>query len=162
MIDLDAVVAGYRRAVRAQGMPEPTELRIDHHPAPHVSPPLPGGWGAVYLFALCERHGTNCEAGPHRVLKVGKAGPSSGPRFQYQHYSPRSARSNLARSLLAHRVLWPYLGIENLDETSVALWLKNNTDRFSIYIPASDYPAVAATLETYVRGVLGSVFEGSA
>lgn len=162
MIDIEAVVANYLRAARAQDLPEPSDLRTATHPAPHKPPPLPSGWGAIYLFVLSDVFGSGCEAGPHRVLKVGRTSPNSLPRFTYQHYSYKAAGSTLAKSLLRHKVLWPFLGIANLNESTVGDWIRQNTYRLSIFIPAADYPLISPTLETFVRGTLGSVFEGSA
>jgi len=94
------------------------------------------------------------------VLKVGKVGPNSDARFRSQHYTT-SGRSTLARSLLAHRILWPWLGISQLDEATVKPWMLSNLDRMHIYVPASSLLVLAA-LEMYVRARIGSVFEGSA
>jgi hypothetical protein len=52
------------------------------------------------------------------VLKVGKVAPNSDARFRSQHYTT-SGRSTLAKSLLAHPIVWPWLGITQLDEASV-------------------------------------------
>ncbi len=49
------------------------------------------------------------------MVKVGKVGANSSARFCSQHYLPGSSGSNLAKSLLSERVLWPYLGIDSLD-----------------------------------------------
>jgi len=94
------------------------------------------------------------------VLKVGKVGPNSDARFRSQHYTT-SGRSTLARSLLAHRILWPWLGISQLDEATVKPWMLSNLDRMHMYVPASSLPVLAA-LEMYVRARIGSIFERSA
>jgi hypothetical protein len=78
-----------------------TVLEYEFLPAPHRPPSrLRAGSTAVYVFSLSPDYGTTCAAGPNRVLKVGKVGMNSAPRFCYQHYSPGWARSNLAGSLL--------------------------------------------------------------
>src|SRR3954453_16960248 len=90
-------------ALRLDGWP--CDLRTELMHAPHQQPKLPPGYGAVYAFALSSS--TSSEAGAGMVLKVGKVGPNSEPRFRYQHYSPTSAGSTLAKSLLAHPIVWP-------------------------------------------------------
>jgi hypothetical protein len=94
------------------------------------------------------------------VLKVGKVGPNSNARFRSQHYTT-SRRPTLAKSLLAHPIVWAWLGITQLDEASVKPWMLSNLDRLRIYVPAGA-PVVLASLEMYVRARIGSVFEGSA
>jgi len=110
-------------------------------------------------FAL-NRTATSEAAGGGMVLKVGRVGANSDPRFRSQHYTT-SARSSLARSLLAHQVVWPWLGIEHLDATNVKGWMLANLDRAHVYVPESS-SLVLAPLEIYVRARTGSVFEGSA
>ena len=95
-----------------------------------------------------------------RVLKVGKAGPTSNARFSSQHYNPNSAGSTLAGSLLRCRMLWPYIGITKLPEASVGEWIRMNVDRDNLYLDAAD-ERLLGQLETYARGVCGSVFEGT-
>src|SRR5271169_3703372 len=56
---------------------------------PHKPTGLLAGKMAVYAFFL------NGQA-----LKVGKAGANSDARYRSQHYNPKSAGSNLARSIL--------------------------------------------------------------
>ncbi|TDW95381.1 hypothetical protein EV137_2717 [Kribbella pratensis] len=80
------------------------------------------------------------------VLKVGKVGPNSEPRFRYQHYSPTSAGSTLAKSLLTHSIVWPWLGIDRLGPATVKDWMLANLDRLHIYVPATS-PLVLAPLE---------------
>jgi hypothetical protein len=128
--------------------------------APHVPRPLPLGKCAVYVFSLSEAAGAACPAGPNRVVKVGKAGPNSNPRFQHQHYSPSSARSSLAGSILRGASLWPFLGIEHLTEASVGAWIRENIDRDHFYLEAGEYRRLSV-LERFIRGSLGgAVFEG--
>lgn len=127
--------------------------------APHKPPSLPPGFCAVYVFSLAARYGAGCPAAGNRVLKVGKVGANSNARFSSQHYLPRSSRSNLANSLLTERVLWPYLGIDHLDELSVKAWMMKNLDRDHFFVPES-HAGVERELERYLRGHLGPVFEG--
>jgi hypothetical protein len=127
--------------------------------APHRAHKLPEGACAVYVFSLAEVYGKGTPAGPNRVLKVGKVGCNSNARFQSQHYNPRSAQSNLARSLVEVRILWPYLGIVELNESNVRRWIEDNTDRDNFYLRATDASHLSR-LETYLRGRVGPVFEG--
>lgn len=99
-----------------------------------------------------------CPAGPNRVLKVGKVGANSAARFCSQHYLPGSAGSNLAKSLLNERVLWPYLGIEHLDSRGVKSWMCEHLDRDHIFVVGQ--PGLEREVERYLRGRLGPVFEG--
>jgi hypothetical protein len=136
----------------------PCQLRGEVLPAPHLQPGLRPGFGAVYAFALSAR--TTSEAGAGMVLKVGKVGPNSDARFRSQHYG-LSAGFTLAKSLLGHQVVWPWLVIDQLDTTSVKPWMLANLDRLHIFVPASSL-TVLPVLEMYVRARVGSVFEGSA
>jgi len=127
--------------------------------APHRPPSsLPTGMCAVYIFSLSESYGETCAAGPNRVLKVGKVGSNSAPRFCSQHYSPNSANSNLAKSLLKDRVLWPYLGINELSEGNVKDWMLKNLDRDHIFVTKDS--GLEREIEKFFRGHFGPVFEG--
>jgi hypothetical protein len=127
-----------------------------------------GGFGAVYAFALSAR--TTSAAGAGMVLKVGKVGPNSDARFRSQHYTT-SGRSTLAKSLLAHTIVWPWLGISQLDEASETmdavkppqaahLCPRRGPDVSSSLTGSA--PVVLVSLEMCVRARIGSVFEGSA
>lgn len=160
MIEGNALLHEFRTAATRVGLLDP-EPAIVHErlAAPHRPPSrLPTGCTAVYVFSLAESYGTRCAAGPERVLKVGKVGANSAARFCSQHYLPGSARSNLARSLISERVLWPYLGIEHLDESDVKSWMCENLDRDHFFVSGS--PGLERELERYLRGRLGPVFEG--
>lgn len=139
----------------------PNDLDIEYLAAPHEAHALHAGHGAVYVFALADSH--ESPARPGTVLKVGRVGPKSNARFQSQHYSPSSARSGLARSLLRYKLLWPWLGIEALDESTVRDWMLTHLDRANVYVPESVDEEILRHLEMYLRARLGgSVFEGSA
>ena len=139
-----------------------TAIGVEHEVqrAPHQPHSLPPGRVAAYVFSLSDSYGKGSSAGSHRVLKVGKASRNSNARFQYQHYTPGSSGSNLAKSLLSHRILWPYLGLNELSETDVAEWIKSNTDRDHFYLDAKIGDACLGDLERYLRARLGPVFEG--
>ena len=134
-------------------------LTHEHLPAPHRPPSkLPLSATAVYVFSLSPTYGATCAAGPNRVLKVGKVGAKSAPRFCSQHYLPGSSRSNLAKSLLNERVLWHYLGIEQLDDGGIKAWMCEHLDRDHIFIVGQ--PGLERQVERYFRGRLGPAFEG--
>ena len=158
-IDPAVLIAEFGPAAKAAGIPGwPCELRAETLRAPHHPPPLPVSSAAVYMFAL---HGSStAPGGAGLVLKVGKVGPNSRPRFAFQHYG-LAARSTLAGSLLRYPIMWPWLGVQNLAEATVRSWMLSNLDRGHIYVPG-DAPEVLASLEVYVRARVGSVFEGAA
>jgi hypothetical protein len=58
-------------------------------------------------------------------------------------------------------VLWPWLGIEELNEITTKSWMLKNLDRAHFFVPAG-HPLILASLEVYVRARVGSVFEGAA
>jgi hypothetical protein len=161
MVDPKVLIAQFgEHAAKAEIDGWPCPIRCEMQLAPHRSPALPAGAAAVYVFALSEVAGQNAPCGAHTVLKVGKAGPNSEARFKYMHYNPASSQSNLAKSLLSHPILWPWLGIEGLTITSVGDWIRTNLDRANFFIPAGR-PQLLATLEVYIRARVGSVFEGA-
>ena len=158
MIDAAQLLDDFSRACAKQGMVVP-DIEHGRALAPHVPPSLRSGKGAVYVFSLSERWGERSPAGPHRVLKVGKVGANSNPRFQYQHYNPRSTRSSLASALLQNRVLWPYLGNPSISESNIGDWVKEHLDRDHFFVAAAEADA-RSMLEVYLRARLGPVFEG--
>jgi len=137
----------------------PCDVWANRSAAPHKQPHLPLGHGAVYVFSLSEQYGSGCPAGAGRVLKVGRAGARSDPRFYSHHYNV-SSRSTLAKSLLKYPVLWPWLGISTLGEADVKTWMMTNLDRTHFFVP-DGHEEVLATFEVFVRARVGSVFEGS-
>lgn len=157
----DVLLEDFAAAAGAAGVEGwPCEIRTEIRRAPHRPPPLPAGFGAVYVFALGEEYGRATPAGAGAVLKVGRVGPASGPRFTYQHYGA-AAPSTLAKSLVRYRIMWPWLGIDVIDESSVKPWMLTHLDRVHLYVPAG-HELVLASLEVYVRARVGSVFEGAA
>lgn len=127
--------------------------------APHRGHSLGGGLCAVYVFSLSHRYGSSSPAGPDRVLKVGKAGANCNARFQSQHYNPGSAPSTLSGKLISTPVMWIYLGINTIDRAGVRPWMENNLDRDNFYLNVADADLLG-TLETYIKGRFGPVFEG--
>lgn len=161
MIDPDRLIAHFGVDATKAGIDGwPCTLRSEVLLAPHRPTRLPAASTAVYLFALSATAGQSAPCGTGTVLKVGKVGPNSEARFRYMHYNPASSNSNLARSLLAHPILWPWLGIDALSADSVGDWIRTNLDRTNFYLPAGR-PQVLATLEVYIRARVGSVFEGA-
>lgn len=161
LTNLETVVEDFGVAAAAAEIEGwPCEIDAELLPAPHRAPALPPGVGTVYVFALAQQYGARVPAGPGAVRKVGRVGPKSGPRFRYQHYG-LAARSTLARSLLTYSIMWPWLGIEALDEDTVKQWMPTNLDRAHLYVPTGR-DVVLSSLEVYVRARVGSVFEGAA
>lgn len=154
----EAIIDEFRSALEQMGL----RCGDIHHEAqigPHKPHGLPDGKCAVYVFSLSESLGKRCVAGTGRVLKIGKAGSNSNARFQSHHYGAGRAPSTLAATLLRSRVLWPYLGIEELRNTDVGNWIKENTGRDNFYLDADDDDALPE-LERYLKGRLSPVFEG--
>lgn len=159
-IDIGPVLADFAansERLRLSGWP--ADLASEYLPAPHRPTALRTDCGAVYIFALAAH--TKGAAGAGRVLKVGRVGPNSNARFQSQHYAPGSARSTLAKSIIKYEVLWPWLGIDNVDASTVRQWMLANLDRTNVYVPAAS-TALVPSLEMYIRARLGSVYEGAA
>src|SRR5437016_5019317 len=108
-----ALITDFVLAIREQ-VDEPVISSLFTHQlvtAPHASVRLPAEKCAVYVFSL--RSDAKCPAGPNRVLKVGRVGKKSAPRFEYQHYSKGSANSTVAGAIENNRLLWSYLGIDS-------------------------------------------------
>lgn len=127
----------------------------DCWPAPHVAKDLPANSGAVYVFSLSSR--SSAPAGPGRVLKVGKAGPNSNPRFRYQHYSSGSAKSTLSGAIENNPLLWTYIAYPG-HGNDVGAWIREFTDRNNYYFEDKD---LIGYFEVYAKARLGPVFEGS-
>ncbi len=159
--DAKAILTSFQEVTSAL-KPLETMAEITHEllSAPHSPPPsYPFGFCASYVFSLSEEYGRHCPAGPNRVIKVGKVGANSGPRFTGQHYLPNSTNSNLAKSLINEKILWAYLGIDYLDESTVKTWMLANLERDHFFVPVA-HAGTERELERYLRGRLGPVFEG--
>jgi hypothetical protein len=94
-IDVNTLVENFIQVVKICQIQILTEdIDVQILAAPHKRPnDLPLGKKCVYVFNL----GSNC-------LKVGQAGPNSKARFTSQHYTPNSAGSNLAKSMLRSKI----------------------------------------------------------
>jgi hypothetical protein len=158
LTDPGALLTGFREAAGTTGIDGwPCPIRIETLPAPHQRPSLPPDEAAVYAFTLSGAAGQSAPCGPGTVLTVGKARANNEERFRDLHYDVTSASSTLAGSLLAHPILWPWLGIDRLDEATVGDWMLASLDRTHFFIPAG-HPRVRDALAVYVRGRVGSVF----
>jgi hypothetical protein len=114
---------------------------------PHNAPRfLPNGKQAVYAFFF-----------NRQALKIGKVGPNSGPRYTSQHYNRASANSNLAQSILSNP---RKLGALEIAPESVGDWIKLNTDRVNLLVPATDGVPVLSFLESFLHVRWKPVFEG--
>ena len=161
LTDPEALIAGFREAADRAGIEGwPCPVRFESLPAPHQRPPLPPDEAAVYAFTLSAAAGRSAPCGPGTVLMVGKARANNEERFRDAHYDGTGDPATLAGSLLAHHVLWPWLGITHLDEATVGEWMLTTLDRTHFFTPAG-HPHVRDALAVYVRGTAGSVFHRS-
>jgi hypothetical protein len=120
-------------------------LRVEILAKPHKAMSLPRGQIAVYSFFLNDR-----------ALKVGKVGAHSGPRFTYQHYNG-SAMSTLSGSIILNQAKVNAVG---LDTKTAGDWIKANTDRIDILMPATFGVAVLSLLEAFLHVRWKPMFEG--
>lgn len=132
-----------------------TGISNDAWKAPHKAKDLPSGTGAVYVFSLSSS--STAPAGSGRVVKVGKAGSNSNPRFRYQHYAAGSAMSTLAGAIENNPLLWGYIAYPG-KATDVGNWIRENTDRDNFYFKDE---GLIGLFEVYAKANLGPVFEGS-
>jgi hypothetical protein len=113
---------------------------------PHKSPTkLPTGKMAVYAFFL-----------NGHALKVGKVGPNSNARYTSQHYSG-SAMSTLAGSIQKHAAR---VGAEGIDPLAIGDWIRRQTDRVNLLMPASLGLPMLSLLESFLHVRWKPVFEG--
>jgi hypothetical protein len=124
----------------------PDGITAEVLPKPHKPKGLPVGKMAVYAFFL------NGQA-----LKVGKAGPNSDARYRSQHYNPRSAGSNLARSILNAP---GKVGAVDVVEQNIGDWIKQHTDRVNFLMPADLGKHRLSLLESFLHDRWKPVFEG--
>ena len=143
-------------------------IKYQYVSPPHDSIRLPSGKCAVYVFAFTEDYKIPQLAG--KVLKVGKAGPKSAPRFQSQHYLDNSTGSTVAKSLNSNPIFWDQIGLEYTVSGEQTIcgepgeWLKKSTNRHHFFIDQSvrDYTKIMGLLENFIRGTFGSILEGVA
>lgn len=96
-----------------------SKIQIVDRGIPHIPKKLPNGFIGIYMFKYKDI-----------FIKIGKVGTKSSNRFQYQHYNPQSANSNLALDILADSSI----RVAGINETNVGDWLKTNTHRIDILI----------------------------
>jgi hypothetical protein len=151
--DPQSIIADFIRVAAISGIPlHPNEVAHETLLAGHHNPVLPSDRQAVYVFSL--------SAEPIITLKVGKVGPNSNARFQFQHYNPHSAGSNLAKSVVKRRDLWPRLGIRDLALEHVGQWIRDHTDRDHFFISAHREAALPSLLEVFLQCRLRPLYEG--
>ncbi len=122
------------------------ELKVEYLPAPHKPPSsLPAGKMAVYAFWWNDEW-----------LKIGKAGPNSGPRYVSQHYTG-SAMSTLAGSLENDSCMENVSGFDRLNPGE---WIKKSTCRVNILISAQRRKEVLSLLEAFLHARLSPHYEG--
>ena len=123
-----------------------TDIEVEYLAAPHVHPRLPPARMGVYGFW----HGGVW-------LKIGKAGPNSRARYEYQHYKVGSAQSTLAASLVGD----PRMAtIDGFDPASVGDWIKASTSRVNILLPATRQPELLSLFEAFLHLRLRPRYEG--
>ncbi len=94
-------------------------IQIIDRGVPHTPKGLPTGIMGIYTFYY---NGV--------FLKIGRTGLKSNARFLSQHYNPKSAKSNLAKSILNDENM-KHL---DLDENNISEWIKMNCQRVDILI----------------------------
>lgn len=125
----------------------PGEMTVEWLPAPHRPPSrLPIGKMAVYAF-----WGDGC------WLKIGKVGPQSNARYTSQHYSPSSAQSTLAGSLVGDKQMEK---AEGFDPEKSGAWIKAHTSRVNVLLPADQPRELVSLLEAFLHLRLRPRYEG--
>ncbi len=123
-------------------------INVECFEAPHRQPSsLPAGMMAVYAF---------WHEGSGEWLKIGKAGPKSGPRYVSHHYH-LSAPSTLARSLAADPEM---RGVPGFDPADPGDWIRRETCRANLLLPASRAPELLSLLEAFLHLRLRPRYEG--
>lgn len=142
------LIEDFKTVAKLAGVNIPTtDIKVETLNSPHKPPKaLPSGRMAVYVFLWDDV-----------CLKVGKVGPKSNARYTNQHYNYNSSNSNLARSILNHRI---ELGLPNLIEETVGKWIKSNTDRINIIINKNLGIPVLSLMESFLQCRLRPRFEG--
>lgn len=123
-----------------------SDIVVDIRPRPHKQKGLMCGRMAVYCFFL-----------NGQTLKIGIAGPRSDARFRSQHYNPRSAGSTLAGSLIKYPAK---AGISDIQVDSIGDWIRAQTDRMDILLPADWGRQLLCRLESFLHLIWNPVYEG--
>lgn len=151
-MDPRALTRDFESALLTLGRKLNNRLDFSSWPAPHKPIGPPKGASNVYVFYL------GMPDAPKRVLKVGKAGPKSAPRYHNHHYN-FSAPSTLAKAILHNPILWPDLGIGKITKEEVGDWIKRNTTRLNFHLSPDD-GNMLPLLEVFLRGRLSPMMEG--
>lgn len=159
MTNIDKVVEDFVAWATGQGLgPARAEVRVERLGRPHAPTALPSGWQGVYGFRFQDTW-----------LKVGKAGPKSGPRWISQHYNPGSAMSTLAFSLVkyGHYATIDHPSLPGLRTTlrgvspdHIGEWIKRSTERVNLLVRAEMGASGLSRLESIAHARLSPVFEG--
>jgi hypothetical protein len=113
----------------------------------HLPRKLEKNFMAVYIFI-----DPNYEI----CYKVGKVGTNSNARYQTQHYSPNSSKSNLAKSLLNDHDRNDNIELQN----DVGQWIKDNTTKINLIISTEKKVLTLNLLESFVQCRLNPIYEG--
>jgi hypothetical protein len=145
--DVEEALDAFARVSQLAGDPiGRSDLTVQFLPAPHRAPSsMPAGTMAVYGFWA-----------DGRWLKIGKAGPHSGPRYVSHHYN-LSAPSTLAKSLAADPAM---RGVAGFDPAAPGGWIREATNRVNILMPAARDPMLLALLEMFLHVRLRPRYEG--
>lgn len=140
IIDVDKIAGIQFRLSDANDKPL---FEVKHQPKGNHSLSLKDGYMAVYTFVL-----------GNEWLKVGQVSKSSKPRYKYDHYKTykgiRNDASTLAKSLIDDpNMVNKYF----LDESNIGDWIKNNCDRYDVWIDSSRFSNPKIVLN-FVEGLL--------
>lgn len=110
--------------------------------------------GAVYIFYLRENSGITKVK--NRFFKIGRVGPKSTARFDWQHYNPKSSGSNLAKSILNNK---DELGLKK-EIGDVGDFIRNNFVRINILFLGSAQEFSNELVEALLHYKYEPFFEG--
>jgi hypothetical protein len=144
--NISEVLSDFERTLPLAGIKaNSVRLEVQDLGCPHIPCALPQGKMAIYIFIFGDR-----------VLKVGKVGPNSNPRFQTQHYLPGSCPSNLAKTLLNDEAgEW-----HDISADEIGSWMRRHLHRIDILLGADVGLAVLAYLEAFLHCRLSPKYEG--
>lgn len=141
IVDVDKIASTQFRLSDDSGKPL-FEIKYQPKGGNH-SLSLGGGYMAVYTFVSDDGW-----------LKVGQVSKNSNPRYKYDHYKTykgiRSDASTLARSLIDDPDM---VSKHSLDESTLGDWIKNNCDRYDVWIDSSRFSNPKIVLN-FVEGLL--------
>ena len=116
-------------------MIEGIDFDIVYQPLNHKPLQLPPGKMAVYTFYY-----------NNQFLKIGQANIRSNARYQSQHYSVKSARSTLAKSILNDSSMKDIVG-----SVDIKKWICTNCERFDVIIDGEKHDKMTLN---FVEGLL--------